>query len=72
MVQTGQITLANLLGLADVTDKPMAWFLPGYSEDQEADDDADALSLVLDRLDEKQLERLLSDVLSAKLTRAER
>lgn len=54
--KTGQIQLANLWALAKATDKPMAWFFPGYA-DAPADDAA--------KSDGVKLQALLSEIASS-------
>lgn len=69
----GQIQIANLWNLARVTNKPMAWFFPGYDEaDPSADQDADGLRSVLESGDSDLLESVLLDVLEARRDLASR
>lgn len=75
----GKIKMANLCELADLVEKPMAWFFPGYDvsdSDAMADVDAAALREVLAAAaeigDSAFLEEVLFEVLSAKRALAER
>jgi transcriptional regulator with XRE-family HTH domain len=69
----GKIKMANLLDLADVTKKPMAWFFPGFDDTPvsgAAIQDSVAFSATLEMAvsagDIDALEEMLFDVLAAK------
>lgn len=69
----GKIKMANLLDLAEITRKPLAWFFPGFDDTPvsgAAIQDSVAFSETLQRAvsegDIDALEEMLFDVLSAK------
>jgi transcriptional regulator with XRE-family HTH domain len=71
--KTGQIQLANLWALAKSTDKPMAWFFPGYTDgpaDEASTEDAGKLHALLSDInsagDADLLDDFLLEILEAK------